>query len=29
VLTVRFINGELPWTPQSFFDAMISYFQGL
>ena len=29
VMTVRFINGELPWTPQSFFDAFINYLQGL
>lgn len=27
--TNRFLNGELPWTPQSMFDAIIAYLQGL
>jgi hypothetical protein len=29
VLTTRFLQGELPWTPQSLFDAIITYLQGL
>jgi serine/threonine protein kinase len=28
-LTTRFLQGELPWTPQSLFDAIITYLQGL
>ena len=27
--TNRFLNGELPWTPQMIFDAIIVYLQGL
>ncbi|MFL7840192.1 MAG: FHA domain-containing serine/threonine-protein kinase [Candidatus Promineifilaceae bacterium] len=29
ILTVRFINGELPWTPQSLFEAIMTFLQGL
>jgi serine/threonine protein kinase len=29
MLMIRFINGELPWTPQSLFETIISFLQGL
>jgi serine/threonine protein kinase len=29
ILMIRFINGELPWTPQSLFDAVVAILQGL
>ena len=29
VMTMRFLSGELPWTPQSLFDAIFTYLQGL
>ena len=27
--TNKFLKGELPWTPQMIFDAIIVYLQGL